>query len=822
MKKISCKIISCALIAAMALPVASCGKKNSKSREKSPSGTKITADSPWFENNIFTVKPELKLDKKTEYVTQSITGIDEDYMVIYSSGYYKMPTGDNVNWETFNSNDYAINMISVIDRKTEKTLNTFDFSSELPNNGYIERIRYEDGKVVARASAFDSNKQSSVLIDLIFDAKTGKLADKKEQPYDYDSDESQYGRIYEVDGYKIGMKSEWDEEKAYCELYISQGDGEALQVELKSNETNYYDIPIVFKIADNKVVAAVTTDKTPVFYEVDLQNAKADEAKAGNYDWLNVSNIYYSLSGTDGSTYYSSANGIYKIDVKNKKTIEIFNYSWCSVSRKVMNSSQLVECSDDRIVLSGELYTRGALGQTSESEFFVLTLNRAATNPHAGKTIIELYSPGGYVEENICDAVAKFNETSSTHYIEVHDRYSNVDTGVDYSKVGSDDDMQNAELKYNASMSNELAMDILNGEGPDILLNCSSYGQLNNANYLVDLNKYVGTLDSNKYFTNVIEAAETDGKLYQFPLCYMVSGIHTDVKYAGKSGVGFTTAEYEKFLNETLNGKDIINYGQAQYFTRLFTAMSDKFIVDGKVDFSGPEFEELAEFVKKNVPERAKSWNEMYDSGDGGGTAYAVGVKAFKGDPAGQELVAVYTTCYGLSGYFYQMAALQGASGFLGIPSTDGRGPMLEPYVSVAVSAQSKSADACGEFVKMLMSDDVQQAFAKSDNLILNREAFRAAAKDTVEYFNGEGGENFFGYAKAGGNPNQNRIKFSEKNVDEFEKIILSISRMNSADASINLILVEEMPAYFSGQKELADVIKIAQDRAQKVISERG
>jgi ABC-type sugar transport system substrate-binding protein len=147
---------------------------------------------------------------------------------------------------------------------------------------------------------------------------------------------------------------------------------------------------------------------------------------------------------------------------------------------------------------------------------------------------------------------------------------------------------------------------------------------------------------------------------------------------------------------------------------------------------------------------------------------------------------------------------------------------MLEPYVSVAVSAQSKSADACGEFVKMLMSDDVQQAFAKSDNLILNREAFRAAAKETVDYFNAEGGDYFLGYAKAGGNPNQNRIKFSEKNVDEFEKIILSISRMNSADASINLILVEEMPAYFSGQKELADVIKIAQDRAQKVISERG
>ena len=45
---------------------------------------------------------------------------------------------------------------------------------------------------------------------------------------------------------------------------------------------------------------------------------------------------------------------------------------------------------------------------------------------------------------------------------------------------------------------------------------------------------------------------------------------------------------------------------------------------------------------------------------------------------------------------------------------------------------------------------------------------------------------------------------------------------MDSADASINLILVEEMPAYFSGQKQLADVVRIAQDRAQKVIAERG
>ena len=54
------------------------------------------------------------------------------------------------------------------------------------------------------------------------------------------------------------------------------------------------------------------------------------------------------------------------------------------------------------------------------------------------------------------------------------------------------------------------------------------------------------------------------------------------------------------------------------------------------------------------------------------------------------------------------------------------------------------------------------------------------------------------------------------------ENVILSCSQMNSADAAINIILVEEMPAYFSGQKDLASVVAVAQDRVQKVLDERG
>jgi len=297
----------------------------------------------------------------------------------------------------------------------------------------------------------------------------------------------------------------------------------------------------------------------------------------------------------------------------------------------------------------------------------------------------------------------------------------------------------------------------------------------------------------------------------------MVTGIQTDPKYAGASGVGFTTEEYEDFLKNTLNGKDVLEYGQAVYFTKLFNCMNEKFMSNGKVDFSGPEFAALAEFVKNNVNENARSWDE-YDS------SYAVGSVILKGDMSYEDNQnAVFSQCYGFTTYFTNIYSVKGGKALLGLPSSDGRGPMIDPYVSVAISSQSVNVDACGEFVKMLLSDECMLELAMSDDFVLSRSAFRQAGEKAVEFFNGEGYEMYFGYGMYGESSSSNsKISFSSEYIDAMENAILNCSRMNANDSDIEIILIEEMPAYFSGQKDLEDVITIVQDRAQKVINERG
>ncbi|MBR2549779.1 MAG: hypothetical protein IKE92_07180, partial [Clostridiales bacterium] len=116
-------------------------------------------------------------------------------------------------------------------------------------------------------------------------------------------------------------------------------------------------------------------------------------------------------------------------------------------------------------------------------------------------------------------------------------------------------------------------------------------------------------------------------------------------------------------------------------------------------------------------------------------------------------------------------------------------------------------------------SDEIQTYMAMKDFFVINRNAFRTAAEKANSYYNNGGSMHSNG---GGSSPYNGGKKFSETEVDNVERVIMSCSKMQTEDSAISIILIEEMPAYFLGQKDLDAVIKIAQDRIQKVLDERG
>ncbi len=812
MKRIFTKAVTALLAFSMLMSVASCSSKK-KSGSGSRSGKKISEDTAWYDSQVYDLDQGLDKEREVEYAFSSFVGSDEDNIILLTYGNYKIP--DNIDWTTYNYSDYEISVLSIIDRATKKTIKNIDMSDMLGSEDYVDNARYTNGKVTVIYSSYNEQTWEMTFKEMDIDPKSGNVLETRDS-----ENEGVYQRSFRVGDYTVDSEGVWNSEITSFNLIIYGPDGSKTKVEIKDDRKSVYEVSAVIPLEESKALVIAYTDSGNKYYELDLKTGKLTETDSKEYEWLDLNVLFSTFNGTDGYVYYTTPAGISKIDVKKKTDEEIFNYSWCGINRNTLTNLQIAEISEDSFLLCGGIYKMNPFTQMSDyndTDFTLIEFNKAAKNPNAGKTIIEMYSSYGYTDDSIADAVLKFNETNADYFIEVADRYRNAFT-FDYDEMNSDDDMETQSLNYNAALSNKLAMDIINGEGPDILMDVSSFGQLNNKDCLADLTPYIGSLDPDKYFTNILDAAKVDGKLYNLPVSFRIEGIQTDPKYAGSSGVGFTTDEYVKFLKETLNGKDVISYGQAMYFAKLFNNMSDKYIVNGKADFSDPSLTALAEYVKDNVQEKSVSWDE--EDMDGSGYSSL----AIYGYTASDNGLAMYTNCSSYFDFFRGLEELNGSSAILGLPSADGHGPSAGHYNSVAVSAQAVNVDACGEFIKLLMSDSVQEDLAvKGGYLVLNREAFRKAGEMAIGYYNEQGGVMIDRYDQYGNRiPPRNQLKFNEGQLDDLENIISACTAMDSEDAAINLILVEEMQPYFAGQKSLDDVLKIAQDRVQKVLDERG
>ncbi len=769
-----------ALSMAAILLVTSCSFFNS-----SKNARKIKADDPWFNANIIEIDTGVEAGKEVDHTNSFLKGSDEQYYVIQTTGTYQMKQGIEY-----------FNYIAVVDKATKQTVTVIDPTTGLTNYDSISDVYISGGKITVRVHGEHNEERD-------YDPSTGVLLETR--PLSNKSNELiSTSDTYFIGEFEVVTTSYFaDGSPGYYDIQIKSPDGKVTTTELKEPGKDIH-IQAFLALSDTEVLIPVSINggKNELF-ELDLESGKLSSLNADDYEWMNK-NLRTAVQGSDGMMYFLTGYGISRINARLKTSEEAFNFSWSELNGGFMDEFEIVECSNDKFVLLGQ-YDSGSVysGKTAD-KVEIIELTRADKNPHAGKTVLELYSQigvGNSIDRYIGDAIISFNQTNKKFFIEVASRYD-LDEFYDDSAVDSNnqDTREMARVRAWAGMSNQLAIDIMNGDGPDILINTTAYGQLNKSDYLVDLSSYVKDFSSDDYYTNIIEGARIDGAIYQLPVSYKIKGIMTNAKYAGSSGKGFTLEEYVQFVDEEANGKDPIMYGQAMYFAMLFNNMSDEFIKNGTVDLSSPQFAELANYVKDNVNENGSSLNGTF-----------------------VVMPALSTICYGMGGFWSRLFAVEVTDSnmtMLGFPSVDGSGPLYSPTCSVAVSAQATDVKACGEFVKILLSDEVQTRIAMDDNFVLNRKAFLEAGAAGIEYYN-RGGSVCEG-GRSGGTSLIFGEEYTMQSVYDVESIILNCSKMESDDADIRIILIEEMPPYFLGQKDLDEVIEIAEDRIQKVLDERG
>ena len=779
------RLISASLVLSMLMPLSSCGKKKEKKVNK------ITSDTPWFEAEIIDVDSWVPSDKEVSSLYTQFVGSDDKYYVVYLGGEYKTPAENEADASSFNDRDYDIYVACVIDKESGKVVNTIDLDRDTDKrmfaNEFVSAVVYVDGKITATANTKERD----------YDPLTGELLETRTISAESGYFNTQY---YNVGGYTVATIREYaDDGSGAYNFRIKSPDGTEKKARFYEWGTSVYLESI---LPESKTTATVftTTSKGRRVFKLDLVEGELTEINAEKYAWLDFSFLYGTIVGSDGKIYGRSVDGIGRIDMDEKKLEKVFDYNWCGLNRGIMDwNLSLAECGGDTYTFIGKNSLENVYSFDDQS-FQIVRLKKAKENPHVGKTVLELYVP--FLTKTLGEAIKKFNETSDKDFIIVSDRYKSSDYEEDLYKISVDDSdaYQADQLNLISVMGNDLALDILSGEGPDILIDTTEYARLNTSEYLLDLSPYVKDSDPEQYFTNIIDCVKTDGSIYQLPVSFSLRGILTDASKAGDSGKGFTFEEYPEFIKQERNGVDVIDNGQALYFANLFQAEKEKFYKDGKLDLSAPEFARMADFVKYNVPKK--------------------GGYSDKVDEEYQGYVD-YTGLSGLGSFFLDMRPTSKIKDptLLGDPSSDGRGPQVFPRCSVAISANTADPDGCGEFVKTLLSEDMQENFAMSDCFVLNRKALRSVAEDAITYYN-DGGS-ISGYSFSFGGMRHVGDYYSMKDVEKAEKLLSTCSGILYEDADISMILIEEMPAYFEGQKDLAQVSSTIENRARQVLNER-
>ena len=764
--------------------------------------TVIRESDPWYDITSVKINPGID-STDFEYVNNDyVTRIGDSYLY-HLNGILNLP--EDFDLQTHNYMDYSVDRLDFYDISGERisSLDMADFFRGISPDEYTvikSMNRTDDGLKIDFAS-YDLIEGSHRLYRCLIDPDDYSISD----PYEI----SEFGfveRMRSEDAtnegtVKIGDYSiirYWINDGVFASyvLEIIDGDDNVTELDLREEfpTANIHDISAMVDMGDGNILVCAGFFNRRLFYKINLQMMVISDVTS-EMDWFTYDTDRIRMVEGLGSVITDNL-GVYKIDFVNHMLIPVFMYSDSNVNLYELRDFDPISVTDEKSVFTGTVTPVNAEYGT-DSETMIYIFNKADTNPNAGKTILSLAVIDDY-SYSLCRAVCEFNETNEEYFLVYDESYRlDDDPNGDFTSV---DEYELAIDQAASELGDRLTIDLMSGEGPDIIINGATFGMLNDADYLIDLRGYIqDNLTQDSYFTSVTDAAMTDGALYQLPLSFAVAGIAVNESDAEEGQQGFTFEQYRDFVEGPCNGTNPIPGGKLFLFTTALNCMQDLVINGDQVNYDCDAFRSLAMYVDEYV-------NDELELEDLDTISY----------PDNAALMFIS----GITDYYAGIVSANRV--LLGVPSYDGRGPIIYGSDSVAVSANAGSVEGCLEFVSILMSDEIQVYYGMENGLPLNRNAFMEAGQALIDYQNDYLNDLLRYYSEE-----QLRVlgydtdPMDESTVEQFADQIDGLTGWYTNDGSINAIIREEMDAFFSGQKTLDQVIPVIEERVQNLLNER-
>lgn len=457
--------------------------------------------------------------------------------------------------------------------------------------------------------------------------------------------------------------------------------------------------------------------------------------------------------------------------------------NWIDCNLVVGNIQDIFMTPDGRIICTNNMWS-GPAG----AEIIILTKTHISELPE--KTVITL--AGFMINYYMKNAVAEFNKTSLTHSIEIKDY------------------MDNSENNLEAGIT-KLLSEISSGTVPDILETHFLRGRgLENTGLYADLYPYIDAdpeLDRSDFIGPVLEAVETDGKLYQ---AFPSFTIRTVIGHPSILGAqpGWNIDEFAEVLDANSDDADLpMGYAvtNTEILKDLVNYNIDEFIDwnAGKVSFDSESFKRLLE-ISGRFPFNTDQTQELSDA------------DAIK---EGRQIMAKVTiTSYldlqvwkELSGTVW----LDGEYVCKGYPTAQKDGHIVTAANGLAIIESSPNKNAAWSFVKTVLDPNwqlyntlvgfpsTQEAYDRYYKRMLDEEqSYTVITEPRTETFEIT--------------PTQEDFDFVNALIEQ-----LPAGRSRAVDDVLLDIIADSASDYFSGAISAQQAAAAIQDRASTYVSER-
>lgn len=474
---------------------------------------------------------------------------------------------------------------------------------------------------------------------------------------------------------------------------------------------------------------------------------------------------------TEGASVYK-----YNIDTKEKEMY--FNWIDCNISSSSVNSYGVL--SDGTVAA----YIQNWNSSGSQTEVAVVKEVDASEITDIKNLTLAMLWMNPDVEEKII----AFNKSQDSYHITIK---TYGDGNMEY---------EDALNNYMTAITSDPDIDIVLFNGYADALNFTAKGLNADLYALMEKDEELSRED---FLPNILTACEYDGKLAFLPTAFSLQTVVGKAEDVGTEP-GWTVQEMKELLASKPEGTQLF-YGMDRG-TALMMSMSlgyNDFInwEDSSCNFDSREFIEVLEFAAL-FPEQFEYTADSEDSNVLLNEGKVLLDQYYLGD---FEQIQMYRAIFG------------GDTTFIGFPTSEGNGAMLNLINLFGISNNCEDLDGAWQFLRtfyMPKETSEEEVYYNSYGFSTRKDEFEKFCENAMKEKEGTSTWSW-------GDFTVEIQPATQEEVDEVKDLVYHTTAVSGAvSEDISNIIMEEAAAFFSGQKTAEDVAGIIQSRMQVYLSE--